>query len=426
MPAGHKADYLILASLAALSAVMMIAFVTWGWIEQEQQQAGPPSTYSDGPGGAMACYMLLERLGQPVRRLESPLLEETLGEIDVLLVIEPVMPVHPGELAAIRTWVKGGGVLVCAEGSGESLKKIHGLKTSFSGGWDGYRRRDRETPEVTHVEEHPGRGPAAAPPLHRDLARLQLDSRAVLESEGLQQAQPLLADEVGARIAARRLGDGMAIVLAEGSFLTNARLGKADNAVLAANLIAYALWQGRGKRIGYDEYHFGYGAERGGWTILARALVATSPGWGVLALTVAGVMYLLYRGRRFGTRLGPQPVRRRSKLEFVHSVGATYRACGANRTALEILYGWFRRRAADAAGVPASTPTGQLLAALARRKGAAPARWQKVLSECDRALAETSLSSRRLSGLVSQLAQLEAETKNGHARGKPDGTAHRG
>jgi hypothetical protein len=53
-------------------------------------------------------------------------------------------------------------------------------------------------------------------------------------------------------------------------------------------------------------------------------------------------LFLLYQGRQFGPIVSAQ--RRRSKMEDVQAVGATYRAAGAHRLTLRLLYNWVRQR----------------------------------------------------------------------------------
>ena len=165
-----------------------------------------------------------------------------------------------------------------------------------------------------------------------------------LEGEG----ERLLADSVGTRVISYRIGEGEIIVLADSSFLANGWLGKEDNSVLAANLIEYAVNTARGRRVAFDEYHFGYGSRETGWSLLGASLMRASAGWGVLCLMAAGALYLVLKGRRFGTRSAPTRTRRRSKLEYVQSVGATYQAAGAHSLAFRHVYPWFRHKASAA------------------------------------------------------------------------------
>ncbi len=207
------------------------------------------------------------------------------------------------------------------------------------------------------------------------------------------------------------------IVLAESSFLANGWIGRADNAILAANLVGYAVSKGRGGRVAFDEYHLGYGRRESRWGALAGMLFGTSAGWGILVVTFCGLLLLLAKGRRFGTRRAPGRARRRSKLEFVRSVGATYRAAGANRITLRLIYTWLIGRCARAVGLPESAPSGVIADALARRTGRGRHRYERAFKSCQDALAGGRLSGRRLSGALAALAEIESEVTDGRARG---------
>ena len=259
--------------------------------------------------------------------------------------------------------------------------------------------------------------------LARDVAKLLVSSDTAIpfseasDDEDVDAVEILLTDTdrnrrnvPSFRIAARPLGEGRVIFLADTSFLANSRIGKDDDAVLAVNLAAYAASKARGNRLAFDEYHFGLGHHDTGWTVMAGMLVTTGAGWAVLVLTAAGLLYLVYRGRRFGTRRPAPPAKRRSKLEYVHAVGATYRAAGAHRLALALIFRWFRRRAALWAGVPASAPLADLAERLARRTGRPADRYVRILSACETAIATPDQTSgHRLTSLLNQLGEIESE-----------------
>ncbi|HUU23645.1 MAG TPA: hypothetical protein VM389_14020, partial [Phycisphaerae bacterium] len=262
-------------------------------------------------------------------------------------------------------------------------------------------------------------------PLARDVRAVHLVSTAALEpgeedeASGLGRPVPLLADSQGLRILTRRVGSGRVIVLADSSFLANRWIGLADNAVLAANLLAYAVSRARGGRVAYDEYHQGRGRSDSSWRAMAAMLFETPPGWGVLAATAAGVLLLIYKGRRFGRRRAPPArARRRSKTEYVHSVGATYRAAGAHRLTLRLIFRWFRGRCAALAGLADTAPGGEIAAKLAVRTGQPATRYDEVFQDCERALAARTLPRRHFAKLLGALGELDREIFHGRATGE--------
>ena len=411
---GRKSDYLILAALGIVSVGCILAMTALGWFGEDDQGPGIRSSSSTNVEGTMACYVLQQRLGGLVRLSYDPLLEEALDEIDVLFLIDPIIAVHDGELRAVRPWVQNGGVLVCTDAAPELLEHLEAAGLSAGPGWThfgGALLREGIPSEIP-----PGR---LNLPLARDLETLQFSTTRTLTvgdsgpADAPTAAEPLLADEAGVRIAARRLGAGAVIVLADSSFLANGLIGKADNAILAANLVAYSLANARGNRVAFDEYHFGYGSGESAWTLMGGMLLKTSPGWAILSVTAAALCFLIYKGRRFGTRRAPQRTRRRSKLEYVHSVAATYRAAGANRLALWLIFHWFKGRCASHVGLPERAASGEIAARLAQRTGRSKSRYESVFARCEQATGVERLSARHFSSLLGGLAEIESEIADG-------------
>lgn len=214
------------------------------------------------------------------------------------------------------------------------------------------------------------------------------------------------------RIVEHRIGHGRVIVLSDSSFLANGLIARVDNAVLAVNLVAYALAQSPRETTVFDEYHFGYGSGHGGFHLLAGLLLTTSPGWAVLSLTVAGILFLLYKGRQFGPRRTLGGARRRSKIQYAGSVGATFRVAGAHRLTLDLIGSWFRQRLASTVGLTPNASNDALAGALAKRRGVDRAQCHRALNECDRLVARPRISERQLRAAVTQLAEIEKEIAN--------------
>jgi len=420
----HKSEYVILAVLAVLSAVVILGLLAVGWLRQgEDRGFWARTTRSTNGEGTIVSYTLFERLGIPHVRSDRPLLDDALEEMDVLFLVEPLFPVQEGELLAVKRWVAGGGVLVCTTAGLGFFGDEFGID-------DLLRQRewsDEDADEPWHdTDEERLPGPTRVPaqartyPLARDVSVVHLAGSRVLDVQddettaSRERVHTLFSDARGPRIAARRTGLGWVVVLSDSSFLANGHIGKKDNAVLAVNLAAWARSRARGVRTAWDEYHYGFGERLTGWDVMTGTLLGTTPGWSILSVAAAGILYLVYRGRRFGTRRTPTQVRRRSKLEFVHAVGATYRAARAHRLVFGIVYQWFRRKAAQHTGLPATAPPAEIAERLAQRTGTSSHRPADVLRSCETALKGASLSSRQLSTLLDQLAVIESEIDDGH------------
>ncbi len=420
---GHKNDFVILAVLALASVVVVALAVSMGW---GRGGGGAPqhTTYSADEEGVKAYYLLLERIALHTRRLRDPFGADTLADVDVLFLLDAVVPLRPGESEAMTAWIRSGGVLVCSQEAVTWLSLFADPSVDFSpppSSWPPVpdRARRRRTPRGEPAEFEPAEfEPTATWPLARDVKRTQfaapdghLSMFDAPDLPGIGPFTPLLGDTDGVRIAAWRLGRGNIILLEDGSFLSNKLLAEADNVVAAANLAEYALQPTAGRRVAFDEYHLGHA--RTGPTVLGGMLLGTRPGAAVLCATAAGILYLLYRGRRLGTRRPPPPSHRRSKLEFVHAVGATYRAVGANKLTFGILYNAFRGRATARVRLPENAKAEQLAARLAEQTGSPAARYTRILTRCEQALGARRLSGRGLSGLLKEIAVVEWEVFHG-------------
>ncbi len=420
----HKSEYKILAVLAAATGLVLFWMVWRGLVhEKASGRSGVRTTRSTNIDGTLACYVLFERLGIPVERSNDMLLLDRLGDATVVFLIDPIVPVRAGETADLGTWIARGGVLVTTDLPYDLAPALDRLRNAQPA----HRRRHTQGARTTSAQTRVTSEAARSMPLARDVSAMQFETVRVFDREPQDSNDfqnllvPLFADDQGVRVAEYPLGRGRIILLSDSSFLANGRIAQADNAVLAANLVSYALAQSSGRRVVFDEYHFAFGGRDEGFRLLAGMLFTTSAGWAVLALTAAGSLFLLYQGRQFGPRRGLGKQRRRSKIEYVQAVGATYRAAGAHRLTLRLLYDWFRRRLTNQAGLPAGAPNRLVAEELARRSGANAADYQQTLDECDRTLARTMVSQRQLTVVVEQLARIEKETSDGFGNGKRPG-----
>ncbi len=106
--------------------------------------------------------------------------------------------------------------------------------------------------------------------------------------------------------------------------------------------------------------------------------------------------------------------RRRSKLEYINSVGATYRAAGAAHLTLKLIINWLRREMINLTGVAPNASNTVIAEELSRRKGDDYHKYKDVLDETDKLLGQKKLTERQLLSITRQLAQIETEVFNEH------------
>lgn len=414
----HKTDYLILGALGAFTAGMLFTLVLLDLIKKDHSGTpGVRTTFSTNEDAAIVCYTLFERLGLLVGRSEKAILGNELDKIDVLFLLDPIIPLHAGEIKDIQTWLFSGGVLICTEipkGLHPDLDKINKYKNHTSNSRRMPRKDKKpQEPQFSYIPVE-----RKSLPLARDISEIYFETSKVFGADVLDtnrpgnSIDPLLFDNRGIRIVMRELGRGRIIILSDSSFLANGQIGKSDNPVLAVNLISYALSNARDNKVVFNEYHLGYGYHQTGFSVLSRMLFNTTAGWAVLSLTVAGVLYIIYKGRRFGFRRSLGKKHRRSKIEYIYGVGSTYRSAGANRLTLEIIYDWLKRKTTDLTGLTPNVSNEKIANELSRRSGFDSRKYKEVFDRCDKLIAQSSLSERHLLLIIKQLVRIEMEVFN--------------
>ncbi len=413
----HKSDYVILVILCIIAGVIIFALISLGWLKKERSSPfGIRTVRSTNVDGVIVCYTLFERLGFPVGRSENMLLSDVLDEVGVLFLLEPIIPIRLGEVNDLREWLSDGGVLVSTilprgllpdfDKSSEELFDYYHVPTRYL------------TSKRTKLTSIPDTFKNL--PLAQDVAEVHFKTAEIFDINNFDSNQPtpniepLLTDSCGMRIGEYALEQGRIIILSDSSFLANGPIGRGDNSVLAVNLVSYALSHSKLNKIVFDEYHFGYGSHKTGFTLLSHMLFTTTTGWAILSMTVAGILYLVYKGRQFGPRRGLEREHSRSKLEYIHAVGSTYRAAGANRITLELILNWFKRKTTNLTGLARNAPNGVIAVELARRSGTDTNKYKSVLDKCDNLLAQKKISERQLALIIGQLRQIEKEIFNGH------------
>jgi hypothetical protein len=194
---------------------------------------------------------------------------------------------------------------------------------------------------------------------------------------------PLLVEEEGQeRVVAAQVtwGEGYVIVLGAPALASNAMLGRADNARLWANLVAYAAVRGP---VQFDEYHHGFRNE--------RSVVDFARRYGLhlaLAQLLAGLALWAASLRRFGP---PRPFVEETRSGGAEALSATarlYRAGRHHAFAAGLLVRELSQSLARTAGVAPHAPVPEVEAGL-RARGRAD------LAE---ALSETAALARTAAG----------------------------
>jgi hypothetical protein len=377
-----------------LGLVVVAGLVLVGLLSGDVRRGGPPldpaSTDADGTRA------LVEVLGQLGAHVDVARRDPAPGDGAVLVLRDDL---DQAERTALLDWVGGGGTLVVADAA-SSL--------------------------------HPGRpdGTTSVSPLRRG----RCDLRALAGVDALEPATPTplfaapagtaacFGDEDRALVVAQPVGLGVVVGLADASLLTNERLGRADDAELAAALLAprpggTVLVERPG------------GSAAGGGSTSLGDLVPDGVWAGIAQLLVAFVLLALARGRRLGRPVvEAQPVQLPGS-GLVEGVGRLLARAGHREPAAAALRAAGRADAERAAGLGPGAPTDAVVAALVARTGLAPeVVWRAVADEAVRDDRDLVAVAQAVGALRAALAPAVAAARRGdggsggEGDGAPTGT----
>ena len=308
--------------IIALVLAVLIGGVAY--FAQPQQDSPEHSSNSDAANGTSAVRLFAQSMGHPTSQVEGTFAPPSPNGL--MFVFTPTSPYTQDEADATATWVRLGGVLVYASEQGDpeldralSVTRLNGLVSSQT--QIGVPVLD----SVTTVS-----GGAYSVPL--DVSPAQV---AILRSP---DGFPLGFMQ--------RLGEGTLVVLADPLVLCNGYLDKADNGLLASDLLGLV---DAGAAVGFDEYHHGLILS----DFAPQAWVTTPWGAAILWFIVAIFVGLLLRGRRFGPLIPRPPEVARADAEWAVAVGELLRRSGARALTLGMLASASERAVAAQTGLPA-------------------------------------------------------------------------
>jgi hypothetical protein len=252
-------------------ALTFLALAIIGHLARGQPGGPASSSYATGETGVAAWAELLSRSGRAVQRLRTPLADARLPGDETLILLEPDA-LLPGDARRLRGFLRDGGRLIY--GSSDPQSTLPALLPSPPS-WHA-QAADRYLATAGHS--------GAA----RDVAVVQSAGQGAWDTTTGFRA-PLESADGQALVLERPQGKGTLTLLADVSPLQDRLLSKQDNAQLALNLAGPAH-----RPVVFVESVHGYGERRG--------LAALPSGWRVafIGLALAGLLWLLARGRRLG------------------------------------------------------------------------------------------------------------------------------
>jgi hypothetical protein len=313
----------VLVGAAVLTVVIVGAFVG-----ASRRTAGPPlDPRSTAPDGTRALVELVDRLGGTVEVTEGP----PGPEADVALLLEDRF--DRGDAAELEAWVRGGGRLVVADPTSALTPPTDG---AVSG-------------ELSGTCEVAGLGGAR---------RLDVGEARTLQVP--TGATGCFSGGAGAFLVVTQSGAGQVVSLGGPAVFTNELLGRADNPVLAAELLAEV--PGGGPRVDFLRPVLAGGGDRG-----LVDLVGTPARAALVQLVVAFLVVVAWRARRLGRPVHEhQPVTIESS-ELTRAVGRLLESNGHPDRAAAYLRDRARRELSGHLGLSQTATVDAVAAAVCAR-----------------------------------------------------------
>ncbi len=298
--------------LIAACIGVVVLFVALGALSNvlEPEPQGPvSSSYSTNARGLAAWDELLQRSGYRVTQLRSTLGEARLAPNTTLVVLDPETLLH-SEGQRLLAYVRAGGRLII--GGTEPLLTLPALLYAPPE-WSA------TAPTTAQLE--------GAPEGFTPGLEVQSSGEGAWTTD--QGARTILASAPGrALLLEQHVGRGTLDLLADASPLQNRLLGHADNAQLGLDLAG-----GRQRPVVFVESVHGYGPARGLSALPERWWIALT------MLTLAGLTWVVARGRRLGPVEPQAPDRQLPRAAYVLAISSLLRRTRQPEQARALLRG---------------------------------------------------------------------------------------
>jgi hypothetical protein len=374
--------------LLIASAVLILLTAGLAFVGGDPTESGTPvpSTYSANPGGARAAYLLLQELHYKVTRWErSPTEIPIKNGLAVLVLADPFEKPTKEEQKALQDFVEKGGQVIF---TGARLKMFF-PKARID---EEFRMREWKT----FSADVPSNYTAGAP-------KIVLQAGATWREPGANQL-PLYGEAQAPVVVSWRIGTGRILWWASATPLTNSGISQEGNLNLFLNAMNFPV---RAKQftvhIYWDEYF--HGERTSLWSYVRKTPVT----WGLLQISVLGLIVLFTFSRRSGPTVLPPVVSRLAPLEFVDTLGGLYERAGAEPAVVGFVYQRFRATLSRQLRISASVGDTELADALQSRLGWKESALKKTLARALVASRARKVDPEEALGLVQELERYEEQ-----------------
>jgi hypothetical protein len=305
--------------IAGTILVVLTAGLAFVGSDTQEQGMSIPSTYSAGPGGARAAYLLLQDLHYKVSRWErSPTELSSDSEDAVLILADPIETPTKEEIEALRKFVEDRGQVIF---TGARLKSFF-LKAKV----------DTEIPTAewkTFSADVPSNYTVGAP-------KIAFQTGTTWQTPEASQL-PLYGETRSPVVVSWRMGSGRILWWAAATPLTNSGILRESNLNFFLDAMSVPPpGEESTVHIYWDEYF--HGERTSLWSYARKTPVA----WGVVQIAVLSLLVVFTFGRRSGPIVLPPVISRLAPLEFVDTLGGLYERARAEPAVVGFVYQRFR------------------------------------------------------------------------------------
>jgi hypothetical protein len=213
-----------------------------------------------------------------------------------------------------------------------------------------------------------------------------------------------------------RIGDGRILWWAAATPLTNSGISREGNLNFFLNALNFPLpVEKTAVQIYWDEYF--HGERTSLWSYVRKTPVA----WGLMQISILGLIVIFTFGRRSGPVVLPPVISRLAPLEFVDTLGGLYERAGAEPAVVGFVYQRFRATLSRQLRISSSASDTELAEAVQNRLGWIESGLKTTLARALVASRARRVEPQEALGLVRELEQYEEQLglKKKTAKEKP-------
>jgi hypothetical protein len=226
---------------------------------------------------------------------------------------------------------------------------------------------------------------------------------------------PLYGNTQSPVVVSWRIGDGRILWWAASTPLTNSGISREGNLNFFLNAMHSPLPRTTSAvQIYWDEYF--HGERTSLWSYVGKTPVA----WGLLQISLLGLVVFFTLGRRSGPIVLPPVISRLAPLEFVDTLGGLYERAGAEPAVVGFVYQRFRATLSRQLRISPSASDTELADAVQSRLGWKESSLKTTLARALVASRAQKVAAEEALGLVRELELYEAQLglKKKTAKGK--------